>query len=85
MYRFGIIQLKQPITKTFTLPETNIANAPENRHFAPKENESSEPTMNLQGKNVSFGEGICVYVPVVPHKAVAKVSRIGDYRRDWLL
>ena len=62
MYRFGIIQLKQPIAKTFTLPETNIANAREKRHFAPKENESSEPTINLQGKNVSFGEGICVYV-----------------------
>ena len=24
-------------------------------------------------------------VPVVPHKAVAEVSRIGNYRRDWLL
>ena len=24
-------------------------------------------------------------VPVVPHKAVAEVSRIGHYRRDWLL
>ena len=22
---------------------------------------------------------------VVPHKAVAEVSRIGNYRRDWLL
>ena len=25
------------------------------------------------------------HIPVVPHKAVAEVSRIGDYRRDWLL
>ena len=25
------------------------------------------------------------YIPVVPHKAVAEVSRIGNYRRDWLL
>ena len=25
------------------------------------------------------------YLPVVPHKAVAEVSRIGNYRRDWLL
>ena len=24
-------------------------------------------------------------IPVVPHKAVAEVSRIGNYRRDWLL
>ena len=24
-------------------------------------------------------------LPVVPHKAVAEVSRIGNYRRDWLL
>ena len=24
-------------------------------------------------------------VPVVPHEAVAEVSRIGHYRRDWLL
>ena len=24
-------------------------------------------------------------IPVVPHKAVAEVSRIGHYRRDWLL
>ena len=24
-------------------------------------------------------------VPVVPHKAVAEVSKIGAYRRDWLL
>ena len=24
-------------------------------------------------------------VPVVPHKAVAEFSRIGNYRRDWLL
>ena len=28
---------------------------------------------------------IIVYIPVVPHKAVAEVSRIGNYRRDWLL
>ena len=28
---------------------------------------------------------ICLYLPVVPHKAVAEVSRIGNYRRDWLL
>ena len=28
----------------------------------------------------------CYYIlPVVPHKAVAEVSRIGNYRRDWLL
>ena len=26
-----------------------------------------------------------IYIPVVPHKAVAEVSRIGNYRRDWLL
>ena len=26
-----------------------------------------------------------VHLPVVPHKAVAEVSRIGNYRRDWLL
>ena len=26
-----------------------------------------------------------VALPVVPHKAVAEVSRIGNYRRDWLL
>ena len=26
-----------------------------------------------------------VHIPVVPHKAVAEVSRIGIYRRDWLL
>ena len=25
------------------------------------------------------------WLPVVPHKAVAEVSRIGHYRRDWLL
>ena len=25
------------------------------------------------------------YIPVVPHKAVAEVSRIGNYRRDWLI
>ncbi len=25
------------------------------------------------------------YIPVVPHKAVAEVSRVGNYRRDWLL
>ena len=24
-------------------------------------------------------------IPVVPHKAVAEVSRTGNYRRDWLL
>ena len=24
-------------------------------------------------------------IPVVPHKAVAEVSGIGNYRRDWLL
>ena len=24
-------------------------------------------------------------IPIVPHKAVAEVSRIGNYRRDWLL
>ena len=24
-------------------------------------------------------------LPVVPHKAAAEVSRIGHYRRDWLL
>ncbi len=24
-------------------------------------------------------------IPVVPHKAVAEVSSIGNYRRDWLL
>ena len=28
---------------------------------------------------------VVVSVPVVPHKAVAEVSRIGNYRRDWLL
>ena len=27
----------------------------------------------------------CHQIPVVPHKAVAEVSRIGNYRRDWLL
>ena len=26
-----------------------------------------------------------IHIPVVPHKAVAEVSRIGNYRRDWLL
>ncbi len=26
-----------------------------------------------------------IEIPVVPHKAVAEVSRIGNYRRDWLL
>ena len=26
-----------------------------------------------------------IYLPVVPHKAVAEGSRIGNYRRDWLL
>ena len=26
-----------------------------------------------------------IIIPVVPHKAVAEVSRIGNYRRDWLL
>ena len=26
-----------------------------------------------------------LFLPVVPHKAVAEVSRIGNYRRDWLL
>ena len=26
-----------------------------------------------------------IYVPVVPHKAVAEVSKIGNYRRgEWL-
>ena len=25
------------------------------------------------------------YIPVVPHKAVAEGSRIGNYRTDWLL
>ena len=28
---------------------------------------------------------VYVTIPVVPHKAVADVSRIGNYRRDWLL
>ena len=28
---------------------------------------------------------IYIYVPVVPHKAVAEVSKIGNYRRgEWL-
>ena len=26
-----------------------------------------------------------LFIPVVPHKAAAEVSRIGNYRRDWLL
>ena len=25
---------------------------------------------------------VCIHIPVVPHKAVAEVSRIGHYRRD---
>ena len=30
--------------------------------------------------------GNCAYyLPVVPHKAVAEVSRTGNYRKDWLL
>ena len=33
-----------------------------------------------------LGGSIChIHLPVVPHKAVAEVSRIGNYRRDWLL
>ena len=28
---------------------------------------------------------VYIYIPVVPHKAVAEVSRIGHYTRDWLL
>ena len=31
------------------------------------------------------GDLLRVIIPVVPHKAVAEVSRIGNYRRDWLL
>ena len=27
----------------------------------------------------------CIYIPVVPHKAVAEVSKIGNYRRGDLL
>ena len=26
-----------------------------------------------------------IHIPVVPHKAVAEVSKIGNHRRDWLL
>jgi hypothetical protein len=28
---------------------------------------------------------IHIYIPVVPHKAVAEVSKIGNYRRGWFL
>ena len=34
--------------ETYTLPTT--AKAPQNRPFAPKGNESSEPTINFQGR-----------------------------------
>ena len=34
--------------------------------------------------SVQFGKMIYI-LPVVPHKAVAEVSNIGNYRRDWLL
>ena len=30
-------------------------------------------------------QDVDIILPVVPHKAAAEVSRIGNYRRDWLL
>ena len=54
----------------------------------------ADPTaMKVRQKNtISIELYACVYsyinltyIPVVPHKAVAEVSRIGNYRRDWLL
>ena len=47
------------------------------------------PDGKLGMANAEVGIFVLVTVgmtlPVVPHKAVAEVSRIGNYRRDWLL
>ena len=40
---------------------------------------------NVRWSDWSSCLSLLLLIPVVPHKAVAEVSRIGNYRRDWLL
>ena len=57
-----------------TLPETNIF-APENRPFAPKGNEKVFQPSIFRGENVSFREGIFLYISIFNQKKWSRMKK----------